>query len=153
MWSPETTGLCWSGWAHALWELDFCVKPKTGTKWLDGWQDFWLWASKKIKGVKFIIHWRCKGCIFNWIKLVLPDCDCTVITYTSPFKSSLSRCLELLLRPFVLESSVAMTTISLWAVVMDTKGPWWSPRDDSESGLDKDIPHRIFTSIVGKQPD
>lgn len=103
--------------------------------------------------VQFITYWRCKGCIFNGIEHVLPDCDCTVMTYTSPYKSGHSHCLGSLLRPVVLESSVAMTTISLWAVVMDTKGPWWSPRDDSESGLHKDIPRRIFTSVVGKQPD
>lgn len=37
--------------------------------------------------VQFIAYSRCKDCIFNGIEHVLPDCDCTVLTYTSPYKS------------------------------------------------------------------
>lgn len=143
-------------WLRSCWVGIECLLKTKNRDQMAGWVARLLIMSFQEQcnhSVRFITYWKCKRCIFNRIEHVLPDCDCTFMTYTSPYKSGHSRCRGLLLRPFVLESSVAMTTISLWAVVMDTKGPWWSPRDDSESGLHKDTLHRIFTSVVGKQPD
>lgn len=118
-------------WLRSCWVGIECLLKTKNRDQMAGWVARLLIMSFQEQcnhSVQFITYWKCKRCIFNRIEHVLPDCDCTFMTYTSPYKSGHSRCRGLLLRPFVLESSVAMTTISLLSCSHGHKGSLMIPK-------------------------